>query len=113
MSKRKLGKAKPKTTLWYIGFWATIWWGVSGIYLVLLLWLSRNNYIYSSMNNSFLSAWKGAIKETYTTSSLLPGLLSLIIIVWAVGAIIWIIELKRQKIKYKTAFKDLFLTIRK
>jgi hypothetical protein len=40
-------------------------------------------------------------------------LLFLVIGGWVYGAILWFKELKRQKVPYKIALKDLFLTIRK
>ncbi len=103
MSAKK-SKTKSKK-LKQIGLWATIWWGVSGVYLVLLVWASRNNYI-------ALSNWRSAISRTYYNSDVLPALLGFIVGVWVVGGVLWLRELKRQKISYKAAFKDLFLTIR-
>ncbi len=88
-----------------IGLWATIWWGVSGLYVVLLVWASRNNYV-------ALSSWKSAISSAYRNSSALQILLAAVVIGWLIGGWIWLRELKRQKISYKAAFKDLFLTIR-
>jgi uncharacterized membrane protein HdeD (DUF308 family) len=109
MNKRKSAKAKPKTSLWYIGLWATIWWAVSGIYLVVLAWMIKNRYENSLANENILKV----LKKTYTTSTILQLVLGLVLIVWVLGAIIWLMELKRQKITYRSAFKDLFLTIRK
>lgn len=100
----KKSKTKSKK-LKQIGLWATIWWGVSGLYLVLLFWASRDNYV-------ALSSWKSAICRTYHDSDVLPALLGMIIVVWVIGGLVWLGELKRQKISYKAAFKDLFLTIR-
>jgi hypothetical protein len=102
--KAKKSKAKDKT-LKQIGLWATIWWGVSGAYVVLLVWASRNNYV-------VLSNWWSAISRTYSDSNILPALLAVILFVWVVGGWVWLRELKHRKISYKAAFKDLFLTIR-
>ncbi len=98
-----------------IGLWATIWWGVSGLYVVLLFWVGRSDYVTISEragSGSAISNWQSAISSAYSDSSVLPALLALIVIVWLIGGWVWLRELKRQKISYKAAFKDLFLTIR-
>jgi len=90
---QKLPKAKPYTKRWWVGVWATIWWGVTGLYIILLVWDTQ-----------------------LANSSHTPLLVSLALLVaagWFIGAVVWVDELKRQKISYKLAFKDLFLTIRK
>ena len=111
-----LKRPKARTALWWIGLWATVWWGVSGAYVLLLVWMSRDSYVDISTDagsNGFFSDWWSAISHTYDDSGVLPGLLALVIAVWVVGGVIWLRELKRQKISYKAALKDLFLTIRR
>jgi hypothetical protein len=108
-------RTKAKTALRRVGIWATIWWGISGAYVVLLAWMSKGSYVDISTgfgSNDFFSDWQSAISDTYSNYSFLPGLLAFILIVWAAGGWIWLRELKRQKISYKAAFKDLFLTLR-
>lgn len=112
--KAKKTKAKSKT-LKQIGLWATIWWGVSGLYVLLWVWLSRSNFVNLSQSprpDNALSRWQAAMSRTYQEKWILSALLAAIIIVWAIGGWVWLKELKRRKISYKAAFKDLFLTIR-
>lgn len=112
----KTGKSKPKSkTLKRIGLWATIWWGVSGAYVVLLVWASRNDYVAFSQQAvpaSSLANWRSAIEGAYRSSDTLQILLVLIATVWVIGGWLWLRELKHRNISYKAAFKDLFLTIR-
>ena len=95
-----------------IGFWATCWWAVSGAYVVLLVWASRNA---SSLSDGDVSIgdWTSAIGEAFTDTSFLQISLAAILLVWFIGGLVWLRELKRHKISYKTALKDLFFTIRK
>jgi hypothetical protein len=116
MAKRLIGKAKPKTVLWWIGLWATLWWAVSGLFVAWLFWESRGLYVSETLNSKVVCSrfkWSTAIWHTYTSSRSLEILSILIIIVWIVGFFVWLQELKRKKISLKEAFKDLFLTIRK
>jgi hypothetical protein len=109
-------KATPKTARWWIGLWATVWWGVSGVYILLLAWEGREYYAIESSSirsGGFFSDWWSAVTTTYDASNVLPALLALIIAVWIAGGVVWLRELKRQKISYKAAFKDLLLTIRR
>lgn len=115
MSKKTL-KAKPGTMLAKIGLWATIWWAVSGVYLVLLVWQSRDAYSYISTgdnSNGFVADWWTAMGEAYAAYDILQILPMAIFAVWLVGGAIWAGELKRQKISFEAAFKDLFLTLRR
>lgn len=89
----KLGKAKPGTRLWWIGLWATIWLAVTGLYVVLLVW------VFGVATDRPVAA--------------LVTLAGLILVGWLLGALFWLKELQRKKISYKVAFKDLFLTIRR
>lgn len=116
MVKHKAGKAKPKTNLWRIGWWATLWWAVSCLYAAWLIWQSRETYALYSLSyqsTGFFSDWSKAISNTYSKSSSLKLILGLIILIWLVGGVVWLIELKKHKIRYRSAFKDLLLTIRK
>lgn len=109
-------KIKTSKRLEQIGLWATIWWAVSCTYVLLLLWLGREKYVELSLSISsggFFSDWWSAAGTVYDNRAFMPGLLSLIILVWAVGTYVWLRELGKEKINYKAAFKDLFLTIRK
>jgi len=99
-----------------IGRWATIWWGVSCGYVLLWVWLSRHFYVHSispPAHTSFFPAWRSALSLEYSDSAALQVLLFFILLIWVVLAISWLRALKRNKIPYKTALKDLFLTIRK
>ncbi len=93
-----------------IGTWATWWWAITGLYAVLLMW--RATHFYSQSGFSF-SAWGTAIGTAFTNAWYMPMLLALVATGWVAGGYVWLQELKRQKIKYRVAFKDLFLTIRK
>lgn len=114
MANRRAGKSKPKTTLWWIGLWATIWWGVTGIFVLVLIWQARHLYVSYSPSSAYsLSAWRKAVAGAYSGSGTLPALLTVIISVWIIGGLVWLRELNKQRISYRSAFKDLFLTIRK
>lgn len=104
-SKGYPANVRRGSTLWKIGLWATFWWAVSCLYVLLLVWQARDAVE--------PLGWTSAIGQTYGNSAALPALLGFILIVWAIGGIIWLRELKKQKISYNAAFKDLFLTIRK
>lgn len=83
---------------------------------MLLVWSSRQAYSdisTGSDSSGFFSDWFSASTETYQDSTLLQWLLLAVLAGWIIGAVFWLMELKRQKISYKSAFKDLFLTIRK
>lgn len=88
---------KPGSPLARIGFWATVWWAVSCLYVLLLVWIARG-----------FDFGKAFSENTY-----LYLLLAGIVFGWVMGAIAWFRELKRAKVPYHTALKDLFLTIRK
>lgn len=79
---------------------------------MLLVWESRNAGSVSGGDYSF-GSWTSAVRETFADSLFLQASLVAIILIWLVGGLWWLRELKRHKISYKTAFKDLFLTIRK
>lgn len=89
----KAGKAKPHTRLWWIGLWATIWWAVSGLWVVGLFL-----YKYDS---------------TLVTQDALLDSAIVIVGVWGIGALVWLDALKKAKISTKAGLKDLFLTIRR
>lgn len=103
------------TKLWRIGWWATAWWAISGLYLLLLIWLAKDLYLAKAGafdTGADLGGWIDAISLTYHSSHNLQGLLLFIVFVWIIGGITWLSELKRHGVSYKAAFKDLFLTIR-
>ena len=113
MSAKK-SKAKSKT-LKRIGLWATVWWAVSGVYLVLLAWATKAPYtVLAEKDAKVVSVpdWWSALGSAYRDSSALQILLAVIVIGWLVIGWVWLRELKRRKISYRAAFKDLFLTIR-
>lgn len=92
---------KTDSTLARIGFWATVWWAISCLYVLLVVWLA----IIRIGGNGF-----SIVFDVY---GYLYWLLAVIISVWAIGAVIWFRELKKAKVPYRVALKDLFLTIRK
>jgi hypothetical protein len=99
-----------------IGLWATIWWGVSCGYLLLWVWLARNYYVLfstSALHRSTYDAWKSALSIEHNHSTVLMVLRLLILFGWVIGFVLWFRALKKNKISYKVALKDLFLTIRK
>lgn len=102
----KAGKAPKGTPLWWIGMWATIWFGLSGLYLVLLIWVATDYYTAGI-------SWVEAVKEAYAQYSILTLLVSIIITGWIIGAIVWLRALKKAKISRKAGLKDILLTVRK
>ncbi len=116
-------KTKTKNAaLKRIGLWATIWWGVSCAYVLLLVLVARNNYYGAGtpdipiLGTSFAALarwWGSAVRAAFDNSGALQGLLCLIAIVWIAVGWLWLKELRRQNIRYKAAFKDLFLTVRR
>lgn len=103
------------TKLWGIGWWATAWWAVSGLYLLLLVWMAKDIYVEkagATGSGVSIGTWLDAISLTYHSSHNLQGLFLFIMLVWIIGSVTWLAELKRHGISYKAAFKDLFLTIR-
>jgi hypothetical protein len=116
MVKKAAGKAKPKTKLWRIGWWATLWWAITGLYLVWLIWLSRNTFALKQVSDSssgFISNILDSMGNQLTHTPYLIVTLVLIVIVWIIGGVVWLIELNKNNVSYSSAFKDLFLTIRK
>jgi hypothetical protein len=118
-AKKKNNKTK-RAALGWIGVWATAWWGVSCLYVLLLFLTARNNYGHypglPAFGNSFgsmFSWWASAIRTTYDNYASLQVLLAFIVAVWIIGGYFWLRALKRQKVGYKAGFKDLFLTVRK
>lgn len=116
MNKRSAGKAKPKTALWWIGLWATIWWGVTCGFVLVLFWRAKDYYLSAAAATptaQFFSTWRTALAHSYHGSRLLPSFLMVIIAIWIAGGLLWLRALKIQNIGYRSAFKDLFLTIRR
>lgn len=70
-------------------------------------------YSVGIQHTNFVSGWQRAISATYTSSSFLRGLLAIIVAVWVIVGLIWLVALKNRSISYKSALRDLFLTIRK
>lgn len=116
MASKNTKKTAKRARLGWIGVWATIWWGVSCFYLVLLVWAGKDRYATLSSSpdsGSSLSNWQSALSGAYRDSDFLPALLALIVVVWVIGGWLWLREVRRQNVGYGAAFKDLFLTIRK
>lgn len=113
---KKYQKTKPKTALWWVGVWATLWWGISCLYLALLVWTARYRFVAlsdSATSAGFWRDWGSAISQQYQQQQILRFGLAFIIVGWLFGAAVWMRELKTQKLSRKAAFKDLFLTIRR
>lgn len=106
---------KPTPTLRWVGFWATAWWAVSGLYVLWLFWLGKVHIEEEkiTLSGNFWKDWGNALGCAFNETSYMPGLLAIILLVWLVGASVWLIELRKQKHSYKAAFKDLFFRIRK
>jgi hypothetical protein len=117
MKKKAMKKAKRNSHLWWIGVWATTWWGVSGLYVLLLAWMAKPYYVEDSMTGpmptDMWADWSNAITRAYTESEVLRALLWVILLVWVIGGIKWLMEIRRQRISYAAAFKDLLLTVRR
>jgi hypothetical protein len=114
LMKAKPPKKKSNKLLRQVGLWATIWWGVSGLYFVLFVWLARN-YVQNSVfayQGSDVSTWHGALRVTFNNHGVLQLLAVMIVLGWIVGGIAWLQALKQADISYRDGFKDLFLTIR-
>jgi len=111
--KSKLASVKKGSALWWIGLWATVWWAVSGAYLVLIVWLAIDDYVALNPDTVLsLSDWQLAIHQASEQNPFMNWLLLFIIFVWIIGGIMWLSALKKAKISYKEGFKDLFLTLR-
>lgn len=78
-----------------------------------MVWQSRDYFINNPGNPSLLENLAQSIKSASQTSSFLQILLLVIIVGWIVCGTIWLKALKQQKVSYKVALKDLFLTIRR
>lgn len=114
MEQKTLRNVKKYTFMWWIGVWATIWWAVSGLYLALLVWMSQSYItIGEHVRTSFVGAWSEAISKTFTQSTFLQLTLLFVIAIWIIGGLVWLYELRQQRMSYRAAFKDLFLTIHK
>lgn len=113
--KAKSSKAKSLNLLRKVGLWATIWWGVSGLYMVLVVWLAKNYYV-QKMNGGYqggtLSAWNWAVDRAYVGHDILQWLITVIVLGWIIGGIAWLKALRQADISYSDGFKDLFLTLR-
>ena len=115
MSKQTSGKLKTSPRLHQIGFWATVWWAASGLYVLIWFWQAKDLYVEisgSTPTASYISKWHSALADAYNNSGMLMALLITIIAIWIIIGVSWFKELKRQKISYKAALKDLFFTIR-
>lgn len=113
-------KKPARAKLGWIGVWATVWWGVSCFYVLLLFWIARHNYGrylgLPSLDDSLSSTahwWSMALRDTYHSYVELQILLVFIVVIWVIGGYFWLQALRRQKVGYKAGFKDLFLTIRR
>src|SRR5690242_15066745 len=102
-------KLKNTKALKRVGLWATIWWAVSGLYLVLLVWQAQNYYLGFEFS---VHEWLSSCGMAFANSVTLQLLLYVIVLVWVVGGFVWLKALKQAKISYKDGFKDLFLTLR-
>jgi hypothetical protein len=113
MSKQKdiAKEYKKGTTLWWIGWWATIWWAISLLYIVWWFWLASITYAQYVTTGNNISAWADAVGSTFAYSEVLQMQL-MILAIWLVGGLWWVSELQRKKITLRAAFKDLFGTIR-
>lgn len=89
-----------------VGLWATILWAVSGLYVVIIVWVAKDYYIQQSN-------WRTAISQAYADNPLLTFLGLLVVAGWIVCGVAWLGALKANKISRKTGLKDLFLTIRR
>jgi hypothetical protein len=116
MSKQRVvGKAPRSTRLWWVGLWATIWWGLSCIFCLVLVWQSRTRYVQYTVleiGGYHFAAWNQAIIHTYGAELWLT-LLSLLLLGWIVVFYAWMKALREAGVSYRAAAKDLFLTIRK
>lgn len=92
---------KPGSPLARIGFWATVWWAVSCLYVLLIVWLA------------LVEIGGFGFRIVFAAYPYLYWLLAIIIVGWVAGAIVWFRELRKAKVPYRVALKDLFLTVRK
>lgn len=114
LMKTKSSKKKSNKLLRQVGLWATIWWGVSGLYLLLFVWLARN-YVQNSpfaYQGSDFSTWHRALRETFAHRGSLQLLLIIVALGWIICGMAWLKALKQANISYRDGLKDLFLTIR-
>jgi hypothetical protein len=113
--KAKSSKAESLSLLRRVGLWATIWWAVSGLYIVLVVWVAKDYYV-QKINGGYqgatLSAWNWSVERAYSERDILRWLITAIVLGWIIGGIVWLKALKRANISYGDGFKDLFLTLR-
>jgi hypothetical protein len=112
MAKQNSHPKRTSDIMRMIGLWATFWWGISGLFVVLLVWSAQYTYIEYAPSGNHVAIWIESIKSTYVKDPTMQLLSALIVSVWVLGGIVWLHELKRLRITYTAAFKDLFLTIR-
>lgn len=110
---KKAKKTHQSKTMKWIGIWATVWWAVTGLYLVLLFWAAKDIYVNlaSSAPDDYLANWISALGNAYSDSGMML-LLAFIAFVWLIGGLVWLGEIKRQRVSYTTAFWELFFTIK-
>ena len=89
-----------------VGLWATIWWAVSCLYVLLVVWLAKNLYIDKSLS------WGRALSHSFSVYKYLWLLLGTIMLGWVVLAVKWLKALDEAKISLKSGLKDLFFTLR-
>ena len=114
MAKQKdIAKAYKKgTSMWWIGWWATFWWGISLLYIVWWFWLASTTYAQKVSTGNDITVWADTVGTTFAYSEMLQVQLWMILSVWFVGGLWWISELQRNKLSLRAAFRDLFGTIR-
>jgi hypothetical protein len=115
MKKATPAKAKSDRLLRRVGLWATIWWAVSGLYIVLVVWLAKDYYVQrvnGGYRGSTFSTWNWALQEAYAKHNVLHWLITVIVLGWIIGGIVWLKALKQANISYCDGLKDLFLTLR-
>lgn len=112
MARKPMKKRQNKTMKW-IGIWATVWWAITGLYLVLLFWAAKDIYVDVAAHapDNYLANWASALGTAYNNASMML-LLAFIAFIWLIGGLIWLRELKRQGISYAKAFWELFFTIK-
>lgn len=103
---------KRGTTLWWIGWWATVWWAVSLLYIVLLFWVAKDLYIYQAVSGNHIAIWASSLADTFSGSDFMQALFAVVILVWVVLGLWWLRSLNKLKLSYRAALKDLFGTIR-
>lgn len=105
-------KYKTDNQLRFIGEWATVWWALSGLFLVILIVQMIVVYGDFQTMHSASPSWWYTFIHTFKDHLYIYLLAIIVFIGWVLCGIAWVRALREAKISYKDGLRDLFLTIR-